>query len=167
MTQTSASELVIDSKFPLVIELNVGGYHFATSLQTLRRDPNSMLAAMFSERRNSISHVRDNKGAYFIDYDGSCFGIILCYLRDDGSFMVPDRHDLREQVLRCAVYFQVLGLVELIAATVHETGTQLDQPSLAKRKWEGAKATAITTLATVGAFGFRFVIFGLIVPLEN
>ena len=34
--------------FSSTIQLNVGGHRFTTSLQTLTKDPNSILAAMFS-----------------------------------------------------------------------------------------------------------------------
>mmetsp|Transcript_73660 Transcript_73660/g.209885 ORF Transcript_73660/g.209885 Transcript_73660/m.209885 type:complete len:114 (+) Transcript_73660:400-741(+) len=54
-----------------VISLNVGGTHYSTSLTTLRRDPHSMLAAMFSGK---CGLARDSSGAYFLDYDGSSFG---------------------------------------------------------------------------------------------
>ena len=36
--------------FSSTIKLNVGGQHFVTGVQTLRKDPKSMLAAMFSEK---------------------------------------------------------------------------------------------------------------------
>jgi hypothetical protein len=42
---------MVDSKeFPKIMRLSVGGQHFETSLETLCKDPNSMLAAMFSGR---------------------------------------------------------------------------------------------------------------------
>ena len=39
-------------EFPKIMRLSVGGVHFETSLETLQKDPNSMLAAMFSGRHN-------------------------------------------------------------------------------------------------------------------
>lgn len=43
---------MVESKqeFPKIMRLSVGGVHFQTSLETLCKDPNSMLAAMFSGR---------------------------------------------------------------------------------------------------------------------
>ena len=34
--------------FSSTVKLDIGGQHFTTTIQTLRKDPNSMLAAMFS-----------------------------------------------------------------------------------------------------------------------
>ena len=50
--------------FPSIVKLNVGGKRFTTSLQTLTRDPNSMLAAMFSGR-HEVQTAED--GSVFID----------------------------------------------------------------------------------------------------
>ncbi|RUO95923.1 BTB/POZ protein [Jimgerdemannia flammicorona] len=61
------------------IKLNVGGNLFETSLTTLKRDPQSMLAAMFSGRHPLTA---DADGSYFIDRDGTHFRLILNYLRD-------------------------------------------------------------------------------------
>ncbi|KAL9553962.1 hypothetical protein PS6_003683 [Mucor atramentarius] len=61
------------------IRLNVGGSMFETSLSTLRRDTNSLLATMFSGR-HLISAEPD--GSYFIDRDPSHFRLVLNYLRD-------------------------------------------------------------------------------------
>ena len=62
-----------------MIELNVGGWYFTTSVQTLRSKPGSMLDAMLSGRYSS---GKDADGRVFIDRDGECFGHVLEYLRD-------------------------------------------------------------------------------------
>nr|CAB3258221.1 BTB/POZ domain-containing protein KCTD7-like [Phallusia mammillata] len=63
---------------PEVVELNVGGVHHTTSLSTLRKFPESMLAAMFSGRH----HINtDKNGRFFIDRDGSLFHHVLNFLR--------------------------------------------------------------------------------------
>ena len=60
------------------IKLNVGDHYFTTTRQTLTKDPNSMLAAMFSGRFD-MKPAED--GAFFIDRDGTNFRFILNYLR--------------------------------------------------------------------------------------
>jgi hypothetical protein len=50
--------------------LNVGGYIFTTSLSTLQKYEDSMLAVMFSGRHDI---VKDENGHYFIDRDGKYF----------------------------------------------------------------------------------------------
>ncbi|KAJ7384133.1 hypothetical protein OS493_023460 [Desmophyllum pertusum] len=61
------------------IHLNIGGHRFTTSLQTIRRDSDSMLATMFSGRHKL---VQEPDGSYFVDRDGTHFRHILNYLRD-------------------------------------------------------------------------------------
>ena len=53
------------------IKLNIGGKVYKTSADTLRRDPDSMLCAMFSGRHELKPDAED--GAYFIDRDGELF----------------------------------------------------------------------------------------------
>jgi hypothetical protein len=59
--------------------LNVGGYRYKTSVQTLRRLPHTFFDAYFSGR-----YAQDvcADGSIFIDRDGEHFGQVLQYLRD-------------------------------------------------------------------------------------
>lgn len=52
------------------IKLDVGGHVFTTSLLTLTRESDSMLAAMFSGRHEVI---KEDDGCVFIDRDGTHF----------------------------------------------------------------------------------------------
>jgi hypothetical protein len=72
---------------PKIVRLSVGGVHFETSIETLRGDPDSMLAAMFSGRHNIC---KDEDGRYFIDRDGTHFRYILNYLRDGSTYIPVD-----------------------------------------------------------------------------
>ena len=72
--------------FSSTILLNVGGHRFTTSLQTITKDPNSMLAAMFSGKFE-MKPCED--GAFFIDRDGTHFRFILNYLRN-GKLTLPE-----------------------------------------------------------------------------
>ena len=60
-----------------IVNLHVGGRRFTTSLQTLTKDPDSMLAAMFSGKLE-VTPLED--GAFFIDRDGKHFRFILNYI---------------------------------------------------------------------------------------
>ena len=53
------------------VKLNVGGKIYSTTLSTLRKDPDSMLCAMFSGRHELKPDAED--GAYFIDRKGKLF----------------------------------------------------------------------------------------------
>lgn len=55
--------------FPQRVKLSIGGTVFSTSLETLRKDKDSMLAAMFSGKGFKVEP--DEDGAYFIDRDGT------------------------------------------------------------------------------------------------
>lgn len=57
--------------FASTIVLNIGGKIYKTTLDTLRKDPDSMLSAMFSGRFELKADKAD--GAYFIDRDGKLF----------------------------------------------------------------------------------------------
>ncbi|XP_053374049.1 BTB/POZ domain-containing protein KCTD7-like [Mercenaria mercenaria] len=92
-------------KFPEVVELNVGGKLLTTLLSTLRKEENSLLAAMFSGR-HQIS--RDRHGRYFIDYDGNVFENILNYLRH-GSISPKEK---ALEIFDCAAYFGIESLGE-------------------------------------------------------
>jgi hypothetical protein len=61
------------------IELNIGGYRFVTSVQTLRRVPHTFFDAYFSGR-----YAQDvcADGSIFVDRDGEHFGHVLEYMRD-------------------------------------------------------------------------------------
>ena len=95
------------------IKLNIGGHLYTTSTLTLTRDPQSMLAAMFSGRH---SVKRDSDGSYFIDRDGTHLCYILNYLRDGGfnDDMLPTDRDIQKKLLREAEYYQLSGLVALL-----------------------------------------------------
>ena len=77
----------LQKSLPRVIPLNVGGYHFVTTLSTLTKDKDSMLAAMFSGRHELDT---DSEGRYFIDRDGAYFKEILTYLRDSKQLPSAD-----------------------------------------------------------------------------
>jgi hypothetical protein len=61
------------------IELNIGGFRFETSVQTLRRVPHTFFDAYFSGRYAQDVCV---DGSIFVDRDGEHFGHILEYMRD-------------------------------------------------------------------------------------
>jgi N-acetylneuraminic acid mutarotase len=61
------------------IVLDIGGYRYTTSVQTLRRLPGTFFDAYFSGR---YTMDRSEDGSIFIDRDGKHFGQVLEYLRD-------------------------------------------------------------------------------------
>jgi hypothetical protein len=61
------------------VELNIGGYHFHTSVQALRRIPRTFFDAYFSGQYAQDVCV---DGSIFVDRDGEHFGHVLEYMRD-------------------------------------------------------------------------------------
>lgn len=94
--------------FSSKIKLNVGGKIYKTTLDTLRKDPDSMLNAMFSGKFELKADEED--GAYFIDRDGKLFRYILNYLRD-GDLLYPEDQTAKEQLLKEAKFYQVQGII--------------------------------------------------------
>nr|XP_055029678.1 BTB/POZ domain-containing protein KCTD14 [Misgurnus anguillicaudatus] len=92
-----------------VIQLNIGGHVFCTTLVTIRRFPNSTLADLF----NGPSKPRmDSEGRYFIDRDGTYFGYILEYLRTES---LPTKH--LHEVHKDALYYDIKPLIKAIEET--------------------------------------------------
>jgi uncharacterized protein YjbI with pentapeptide repeats len=112
--------------FPAIVELNVGGKHLITALSTLLKDPESMLAAMFSGR-HSIG--TDTEGKYFIDRDGDLFTILLNFMRTD-EIALPSSPVLLADLLREARYFQLSTLIPIL----EKKQRQLSEPSMTHKE---------------------------------
>jgi len=95
-------------QIPDIIELNVGGQNFTTSLMTLKRF-DSMYSSMFSGR-----HIlsKDKNGRFFVDRDPTLFSHILAFLRND---TLPPAH-LAFSIYNEAKY---LSLQELYSKLEH------------------------------------------------
>ena len=91
-----------------IVKLNVGGHYFTTSRQTLTRDPNSMLAAMFSGK---FEMEPRGDGAFFIDRDGTHFRFILNYLRT-GKLTLPDGAKFLKELAEEAEFYQIQGILD-------------------------------------------------------
>ena len=94
--------------FSSTIKLNVGGHFFTTSLQTLTKDPNSMLAAMFSGK---FEMKPSEDGSFFIDRDGTHFRFILNYLRN-GELILPEGATFLKELEAEAKFYQIQGILD-------------------------------------------------------
>ncbi|XP_009598264.1 FH protein interacting protein FIP2 isoform X1 [Nicotiana tabacum] len=124
-----------DSSSSSMVRLNIGGKKFCTTLDTLtQREPDSMLAAMFSGRHTICQE--SEKGYIFVDRDGKNFRHILNWLRD--GVIPPLKDSEYAQLLREAEYYQLLGLVDEVKAVLskrkedEELGTELTRIDIIK-----------------------------------
>ena len=96
--------------FSSTVKLNVGGQRFTTSVQTLTKDPNSMLAAMFSGR---FDMKPSEDGSFFIDRDGTHFRFILNFLRT-GKLTLPEGATFTKELEEEAEFYQIQGLIDAL-----------------------------------------------------
>lgn len=117
-----------NSLFPSIIELNVGGVLYTTTLSTLVRDGDSLLARMFCGRSREPV-VRDSKGKYFIDRDGVLFRYTLDYLRD-GTLTLPHNFQEKERLKQEADYFQLAAFSERLASSASDSASKSSDAAL-------------------------------------
>jgi hypothetical protein len=106
------------------VELNIGGYRFETSVQTLRRVPHTFFDAYFSGR-----YAQDvcADGSIFVDRDGAHFGHILEYMRDGVVSVAEPGAQPNVSLLRALKREFGFYCIELCA----EQPTQPHQPEVA------------------------------------
>ncbi|KAL4608829.1 BTB/POZ domain-containing protein KCTD12 [Arapaima gigas] len=104
------------SRFPEIVELNVGGQVYVTRQSTLTAVPDSLLWTMFSQK-TPRELPRDSKGRFFLDRDGFLFRYILDYLRDL-NLVLPDYFPEKCRLQREAQFFQLHDLCARLAPKV-------------------------------------------------
>ena len=109
--------------FSSTINLNVGGHVFKTSVQTLTKDPNSMLAAMFSGK---FDMKPSEDGSFFIDRDGTHFRFILNYLRT-GKLILPEGATFLKELEEEAEFYQIQGIIDELSSS--EPTVQASKPT--------------------------------------
>ncbi|KAM4566553.1 BTB/POZ domain-containing protein KCTD14 [Odontesthes bonariensis] len=92
-----------------IVQINVGGHLFSTTLSTLRKHPESKLAELFGGHPKLRT---DAQGRYFIDRDGSHFGAVLEFLRSE---LLPTKN-IRE-VHKEAVHYNIAPLIKGLEET--------------------------------------------------
>ncbi|XP_074651023.1 BTB/POZ domain-containing protein KCTD12-like [Tubulanus polymorphus] len=100
--------------FPPIIELNVGGVFYTTTLSTLTREPDSLLGQMFTGLLKNMI-LKDTKGKYFIDRDGVLFRYVLDYLRNQ-KLVLPENFHERERLKCEAEYFRLNRMIQCVQA---------------------------------------------------
>ena len=96
-----------------MIKLNVGGTLFTTTVATLTKYPDSMLAAMFNPESERPPAEKDDNGNFFMDRDPRAFEYILQFLRNAR---------LPKEIVGCSIeqveweadYFSLQELLDII-----------------------------------------------------
>lgn len=105
---------LITQVFPSIVELNVGGVFYTTSLSTLTRNQNCLLGQMFTGKSKSPV-LRDSKGKFFIDRDGVLFRYILDYLRNQ-KLVLPENFSEKERLRAESIFFELSDMLDALDA---------------------------------------------------
>ena len=97
-------------KFPSIVDINVGGHVYTTSLAGLTRYPDSMLGVMFSGRRPV---AKDSRGSFFIDRDGPMFRYVLNFLRSS-KLNLPENFQEFDQLMEEADFYQIPQMIDAL-----------------------------------------------------
>lgn len=111
-----------------IIEFNVGGKLFATTLDTIGFEKSSTLYQWYIEHKGSQHLTKDKNGCFFIDRDPFSFGVVLNFLRLKRANQLwevclpkdPDRLALLTQE---ADYYKLPLLRDQAIALIHNCNT--------------------------------------------
>lgn len=134
--------------FPSVVELNVGGVFYTTTLSTLTKNTNSVLGQLFTGKSQELKLVRDAKGKYFIDRDGVLFRYVLDYLRNN-KLILPESFHEKERLKSEAEFYNITELVEKLSSK-EETKSEEGEKGEKGEKGKGG----FITVGYRGTFGF-------------
>ena len=95
-----------------IIELNVGGSVYCTTISTLLSEKNSLFETLIN---NETEQVKDSNNRYFIDRDGPLFNYILDYLRNKLSFVPPSNLIDTNRLKIEAEYYKLSNMVKLLS----------------------------------------------------
>jgi len=95
-----------------ILHLNVGGTNYSTTVSTISKYSDTMLAVMIQQEKEQ-RFIREGK-EIFVDRDGFIFKYILEYLRNGDNVVLPDDKSTLRNLLLEADFYQISGLKELI-----------------------------------------------------
>lgn len=123
---------------PSIVELNVGGVFYTTTMTTLTKERESNLASIFTEKSSSLE--RDAKGKYFLDRDGVLFRYVLDFLRNQ-ALVLPEGFRERERLRQEAMFYGLPGLDKAITEHSYSSGS-------------GKRGVGYITVGYRGSFAF-------------
>jgi len=99
-----------------LVKLNVGGKIFQTTWDTLTKECNSMLSAMFA---GQIPIQLDENNSVFIDRDGKHFKKVLNFLRN-GSLELPTERSTCYELMKEAEFYQLTAMISILQEGLNE-----------------------------------------------
>ena len=93
-----------------IINLNVGGKFYTTSISTLTKYPDSMLGRMFE---GNLPSAKDAQGNVVIDRDGELFRYVLTFLRSSKLILPENFNELALQQEE-AEFYQIPELIDAL-----------------------------------------------------
>jgi hypothetical protein len=142
----------IANDFPEVVELNVGGVFYSTSLTTLIKEPDSLLGEIFTGK-NKDAIMKDSKGRFFLDRDGVLFRYILDYLRNQ-KLVLPENFHEKERLKNEAEHFNIPDMVNCITTAMTKNSTEVTVESLLVNKKAEGKDPGCIMVGYRGTFAF-------------
>jgi hypothetical protein len=139
----------------LIIRLNIGGFRYETTYDTLCSIKDTYFTGLLSGR---IPSLKDEKGSYFIDRDGQFFAPILTFLRSR-RITIPFGMT-REDVACEAEYFGIRPLVEELEKMQFETGdgssTSTPRNQMVSYKMMSYNHRILETINEMSKEGYKF-----------
>ncbi|KRY33395.1 BTB/POZ domain-containing protein KCTD16 [Trichinella spiralis] len=159
-----------------IIELNVGGKKYQTTLNTLTKDTGSWLGRQFmqtespemspstdySDKEQSSAMLLVSDGSYFIDRDGNLFRYVLEFLRN-GKLLLPENFTEHEALCEEAKFYGSKALLEELQArmslqvqsTLRPTSSDRNSESSAYENLDGKNSEpGHITIGYRGSFAF-------------
>ena len=144
---------------PSLVNLNIGGQDFTTTIDTILSHPPSFLSALVTTK---LPTTLDSRGNIFVDRDGSRFRVLLNYLRCgtihfvNGAVPTATGSILLEEVLEEARFFGLDNLVRLIEGELNRIELENSLESMFRREKllkscanSPVKDTAVTSLDVI------------------
>jgi len=132
-----------------VITLNVGGERFETTRETLKREPDSILAKIF-DPDTTESPILIKDGVFFLDRDPLTFQVILSYLRHgELKPSIADNEALVWDLQKEVDFLKLPGLAEqiekLTSINIQVAGDKYKETKLTVSKYPHSLLTRIIT----------------------
>jgi hypothetical protein len=127
-----------------VVELNVGGVTYATTLGTLQQaEPESPLAIISTLNTTEIRTIfgRDSKNRIFIDRDGVLFRYILDFLRNK-RLSLPENFTERDRLRVEAEYYRLANMTKALGLSRPNTSSNGNLNNLTPALTTNASLTA-------------------------